>query len=159
MLNKRKAKEENDSHRKKCRKYNASYIKFGFTSQYRNGKECLQCVIYNKLLTNESMLPNKLERHLSSAHPSLAEKPKEYFLCKLENLTNQKASISSFFHTGQNTLMASYKVVYHVACSKKPHTIAGELILPDTTDLVGIMIGNNAAKKLKDVSLSNNTTG
>ena len=33
MLNKRKAKEENDSHRKKCRKNDASYIIFGFTSQ------------------------------------------------------------------------------------------------------------------------------
>ena len=44
MLNKSKAKEENDSHQKKCRKYNASYIKFGFTSQYRNGREYPQCV-------------------------------------------------------------------------------------------------------------------
>ena len=91
MLNKRKAKEENESHRKKYGKYNASYIKFGFTSQYRNRKECPQCVICNKLLENESMLPNKLNRHLSSAHPSLVEKPKEYFLRKLENLTNPKA--------------------------------------------------------------------
>ena len=83
MLNKRKAKKENDSHRKKYKKYNASYIKFGFTSQYRNRKKCPQCVICNKLLENESMLPNKLKRHLSSAHPSLVEKQKEYFLRKL----------------------------------------------------------------------------
>ena len=96
MLNKRKAKKENDSHRKKCRKYDASYITFGFTSQYRNGEECPQCVICSKLLANESMLPNKLKRHLSSAHPSLVEKPKECFLRKLENLANEKASISSF---------------------------------------------------------------
>ena len=103
------------------------------------------------------MLPNKLKRHLSSAHPSLVEKPKKYFLRKLENLTNQKASISSFSHTGQNVVMASYKVAYRVARCKKPHTIAEELILPAATDLVGIMIGDNAAKKLKDVPLSNNT--
>ena len=99
ILNKRKAIEENDSHRKKCGKHNAIYIKLGFTSQYRNGKECPQCVICNKLLANESMLSNKLKRHLSSVHPSLVEKPKEYFLHKLEKLTNQKASISSFSHT------------------------------------------------------------
>ena len=53
--------------------------------------------------------------------------------------------------------MASYKVAYRVARCKKPHTIAEELILPVATDLVGIMIGDNAAKKLKDVPLSNNT--
>ena len=156
MLNKRKAKEENDSHRKKCRKYDASYITFGFTSQYRNGEECPQCVICNKLLANESMLPNKLKRHLSSAHSSLVEKPKEYFLRKLENLANQKASTSIFSYTGQDVVMASYKVAYRVARCKKPHTIAEELILLAATDLVSIMVGENAAKKLKDVPLSNN---
>ena len=157
MLNKRRAKEENDSHRKKCGKYDASYITFGFTSQYRNGEECPQCVICNKLLGNESMLPNKLKRHLSSAHPTLVEKPKEYFLRKLESLANQKASISSFSHTGQDVVMASYKVAYRVARCKKPHTIAEELILPAATDLVSIMVGKNAAKKLKDVPLLNIT--
>ena len=96
-------------------------------------------IICSKLLANERMLPNKLKRHLSSAHPSLVEKPKEYFLRKLENLTNQKASISSFSHTGQNVVMASYKVAYRVA-RKKPHTIAEELILPAASHLVGIMI-------------------
>ena len=146
MLNKRKAKEENDSHQKKCRKYDASYTAFGFTSQYHNGEECPQCVICNKLLANESMLPNKLKRHLSSAHPSLVEKLKEYFLHKLENLANQKASISSFFHTVQDVVMVSYKVAYHVARCKKPYTFAEELILPAATDLVSFMVGENAAK-------------
>ena len=103
------------------------------------------------------MLPNKLKRHLNSAHPSLVEKPKEYFLRKLENLTNPKASISSFSHTGQNVVLASYKVAYRVARCKKLHIIAEELILPAATDLVSVTIGDNAAKKLKDVPLSNNT--
>ena len=44
-----------------------------------------------------------------------------------------------------------------MARCKKPHTIAEELILPAATDLVSIMVGENAAKKLKDVPLSNNT--
>ena len=104
------------------------------------------------------MFPNKLKQHLSSAHPSLVEKLKEYFLRKLENLANQKASMSSFSHTGQDVVMASYKVSYSVARCKKPHTIAEELILPAATDLVSIMVEENAAKKLKDVPLSNNTT-
>ena len=103
-----------------------SYVRFRFTSQYRNGEECSLCVICNKL---------------NSAHPSLVKKPKEYFLRKLENLANPEASISSFYHTGQNVVMASYKVAYRVARSKKPHTIAEELILPAATDLVSIMGG------------------
>ena len=52
--------------------------------------------------------------------------PKEYFLRKLENLANQKASISSFYHTGQNVVMASYTVVYCVDHCKKLLTIAEE---------------------------------
>ena len=77
------------------------------------------------------MFPNKLKRHLSSAHPSLVEKPKEYFLRKFENLANQKISISTFSHTGQNVAMASYKVAYREA-RKKTLTIAEELIFPAT---------------------------
>ena len=53
--------------------------------------------------------------------------------------------------------MASYKVVQHVARCKKPHTIAEELILPAATDMVSIMVEENAAKNLKDVPLQNNT--
>ena len=48
--------------------------------------------------------------------------------------------------------MVSYKVTYRVAHCKKPHTIAEELILPAATDLVSIMVGENA-----DVPSSNNT--
>ena len=50
--------------------------------------------------------------------------------------------------------MASYKVAYRVTRCKKPHTIAEELILLAATDLVSIMVGENAVKKLKDVPLS-----
>ena len=45
--------------------------------------------------------------------------------------------------------MASYKVAYCVGRCE-------ELILPAATDLAGIIIEDNAAKKLKDVLLSNN---
>ena len=119
MLNKRKAKEGNDSHRKKCKKYDASCITFGFTSQYRYGEECPQCVLCNKLLANESMLPNKLKRHFEFSASKLSRKTEKILLRKLENLANQKASISSFSYTGQNVVMASYKVAYSVARSKK----------------------------------------
>ena len=44
-----------------------------------------------------------------------------------------------------------------MARCRKPHTIAEELILSAATNLVSIMTGDNAAKKLKDFPLSNNT--
>ena len=82
MLNKKKAKEESNSQRKKCRKYDASYKKFGFTSRYRNGKECPQCVICSKLLANKSMLLNKLKRHLSFSASKLSRKAERIFFAQ-----------------------------------------------------------------------------
>ena len=52
---------------------------------------------------------------------------------------------------------ASYRVAYLVARKKKPHTIAEELILPCAKEMVRLVLGAEAAQKLSDVSLSNNT--
>ena len=114
----------------KIRKYNRDYIAYGFTCEYLNGEESPQCVICRKVLANESMLPNKLKRHLSTTHPSLVDKSKEYFKNKLSELKCQKSTITAFSRNeiSQRALMASYKVAYCVAKCKKPHTIAKELI-------------------------------
>ena len=82
------------------------------------------------------MFLHKLKRHLSFVDIKFRKKAEKFFIRKLENLSNQKAAISSFFHTGQNVPMASYKVAYRVACCKKPPTIAEELILPVAIDLL-----------------------
>ena len=58
------------------RKYNESYIKFGFTSLVDQGVEKRQCVICNRVLGNESLRPSKLNliRHLNTSYPELIEK-------------------------------------------------------------------------------------
>ncbi|GFU73638.1 SCAN domain-containing protein 3, partial [Trichonephila clavipes] len=40
---------------------------------------------------------------------------------------------------------------------KKPHTIAEELILPAAIEIVETMFGNNFAKELQSIPLSNDT--
>lgn len=45
--------------------------------------------------------------------------------------------------------MASYRVAYRIAQSKKPHTIAEQLILPAALDMVSIMLDETSAAKLK----------
>ena len=72
--------------KKKLRKYDPDYISFGFTCEFRNGEDSPQCVICGKILANESMLPNKLKRHLSTSHATLVNKPKEFFVRKLSEL-------------------------------------------------------------------------
>ena len=46
-------------------------------------------------------------------------------------------------------LMASYHVAYKVAKSKKPHTIAEEVIKPCALDMAKIVLGKEASNKLK----------
>ena len=44
-----------------------------------------------------------------------------------------------------------------IAKAKRPHTIGEELILLCAKDIVGLMIGTDAVKKLSGISLSDNT--
>lgn len=48
-------------------------------------------------------------------------------------------------------------VSYHEATEKKTHTIAEKQILPAAIDMVSTIIYEKAAKKLKCISLSENT--
>ncbi|CAM1304437.1 Uncharacterised protein r2_g1438 [Pycnogonum litorale] len=53
----------------KKRKYDTSYIQYGFQCLITNGEEKPQCVLCMKVLSNDSLRPNKLKQHLSSVHP------------------------------------------------------------------------------------------
>ena len=55
------------------------------------------------------------------------------------------------------TLLASYKVAYRIARTKKPHTIAETLILPAAVDMVAVMFGEAEANKLHSIPLSDTT--
>jgi hypothetical protein len=59
------------------RKYDTSYIKWGFTCT----EDGLQpfCVICNETLSNQSMKPAFLQRHLNSKHKDLASKLTDFF--------------------------------------------------------------------------------
>ena len=157
---KRKITFEDDSDRpkKKSRRYNDSYLDFGFTFVLLNGEEKPQCVICSKVLASESMLPNKLKRHLGSSHPQFVNKPREFFARKLNDLKKQVSTISQFTQLPSKALLASYQVAHRIAKCKKSHTIAEELILPAAVDLATTMIGEEAAQKLILVpQLSNDT--
>ncbi|GFT67532.1 zinc finger BED domain-containing protein 5 [Trichonephila clavipes] len=54
----------------KKRKYDESYISFGFVDS--NGSAL--CMLCSKLLPNSSMAPAKLRRHLETVHPECKDK-------------------------------------------------------------------------------------
>ena len=86
---KRKSLIENDKSKKMSRKYIDPCLDFGFKFILQNGEEKPPCVICNKILTSESMLPNKLKRHLTSSHLQFASKPRNFFARKLNDMKSQ----------------------------------------------------------------------
>ena len=63
----------------KKRRYNYSYIEYGFTCIINNGEKRPQCVIYNKVLSNDSLKPTKLKQHLHNVNQQHKDKSKIFF--------------------------------------------------------------------------------
>ncbi|XP_044747389.1 uncharacterized protein LOC123312268 [Coccinella septempunctata] len=60
-------------YKKKCRRYSVDYLKFGFLPS-KADKRLPICLLCNKLLSNDSMKPSKLEDHLRRCHPDKVER-------------------------------------------------------------------------------------
>ena len=141
----------------KGRKYDPSYISFGFTSTIVNGEERPQCVICLNILAIDSMVPSKLKRHLEKQHQEYASKDSDFFKRKLKGFSQQKQVFETTTTVATKALLASYKVAHRIAQCKKPHTIAETLLLPAAIDMVEIMCGEASAQQLKKIPLSDNT--
>uniref|UniRef100_K7FCM8 DUF4371 domain-containing protein n=1 Tax=Pelodiscus sinensis TaxID=13735 RepID=K7FCM8_PELSI len=139
------------------RKYSEDYIKFGFTCQEKESMDLPQCVICFKVLGNDSMKPAKLKLHLEKCHPNLLQKDEDYFEWRLSGLKWQHLdSTSAFYNKTSNAVRASYIDAYNVAQAKELHTIVEELVLPCAKEMVRLVLGEEATKKLNDI-LSNDT--
>lgn len=138
----------------KLRKYDESYIEFGFIENSDGRPKCVICL---KVLANEGMKPAKLKRHLITKHPEYASKPKDFFRRKSEEYTRQKTRMVNLATIPEKAHKASYLVALRIAKSKKPHTIGEELILPSAVEMCEVMLGSEAANKLKSIPLSNDT--
>ena len=141
----------------KKRKYDPSYLSFGFISVINAEVEKPMCLLCSKVLAADSMRPGKLKRHLETTHSDYVDKPKEFFQRKLDEFTKQKQMLKEVVHSPSNALLASYLVPYRIAKCKKPHTVAETLVLPAAIDMVKVMFGESYAKKLRQIPLSDNT--
>lgn len=143
----------------KTRKYDPSYLSFGFTSVIANGIEKPMCLLCSKVLAADSMRPAKLKRHLEKNHSENYDKSLDFFKRKLEEKKKQKQIFSKSNDVSSNALLASYHVSYRIAKCKKPHTIGENLVLPAAMDIVRTMFGESYAKQLQQIPLSDNTVG
>ncbi|XP_064098729.1 zinc finger BED domain-containing protein 5-like [Macrobrachium nipponense] len=84
----------------KKRKYIEDYIRFRFVSLQKDDNELPQCVICYKTLSNDGMRPSRLERHLRTTHPALADKPKAFFEKKKTHFEDMESEHEALlFHT------------------------------------------------------------
>lgn len=139
------------------RKYDPNYLAYGFTFVESKGKQCPLCVVCKQILANSSMAPTKLLRHLTTAHPLLKDKPKEYFQHLNDELKGQKKCMDEFGQTELAAIESSFAVAYEIAKAKKPFTIAEQLLQPCISKVVEIMLGSAASAKINLVPLSDTT--
>ena len=61
------------------RKYVATYLHFGFIATDDAGVLKQQCVVCGVVLSNDSMKPSHLKKHLHAKQKEISTKPKEFF--------------------------------------------------------------------------------
>ncbi|GBP20821.1 Protein FAM200B [Eumeta japonica] len=77
----------------KRRKFCDEYLAFGLPRTNLNGEERPQCVICYEVLSNESMKPAKLQRHLEKKHQDLHEKSQSLLKINASKLERSKITI------------------------------------------------------------------
>ena len=108
-------------------------------------------------LSNNSMKPSHLPRHLTTKHASHVGKPSSFFKTKFSEFRSSQDAIRKVTTTSEKAIQASYAVSLLVAKAKKPFTIIEELQLPAAKVLAETMIDKTAADKYNAVPLSNDT--
>ena len=141
------------------RSYKEAFLDVGFTSLSEHDVEKPQCVICNEVLSNESLKMNKLRRHLEKRHPESMNKDREFFKRRevLLKKTRLDFRVNPTLSASKQIMFASYLVALRIAKTMKPHTIGEQLVKPAALEMVKIVCGDEAAKKLQSIPLSDNT--
>ncbi|KAK9687383.1 hypothetical protein QE152_g36477 [Popillia japonica] len=145
--------------KKKCRQYSVDHLKFGFLPSEAD-KRLPMCLLCNKVLSNDSMKPSKLEDHLRRYHPDKINKGLKYFRILKEKYEKRPAVHCMFALTSKSNddgLRASYNISLLIAKCGIPHTIGEQLILPAVEEVLKTVLHKSPFDILKRILLSNNT--
>ena len=138
------------------RKYNEDYIGFGFIVSERDSWLPYR-LICSTTLSNEAMVPSKLERHLTKNHPEHKDRPREHFEKLRSNIKKQSKKMKLFCSIPEKAQIASYKIARLLEKKKKPHAEAESIILPALEIAVESMISHEAVEQVKRIPLSSDT--
>ena len=88
----------------------------------------------------------------------MVQKDKSYFERHLSLFKRQRLdSFGTYYERTTNAVRASYIVAYKVAQAEKPHTIVEQLLLLCAKKMVRLVVGDDAARKLDNIPMSNDT--
>ena len=109
----------------KKRKYSEDYLQYGFTDAIANGQVVLQCAICFQILSNDSLRPSRLQRHLQTKHSSHQDKPLAFFQSKKDSLKKMRIASKKTFCLllSAEVVEASLEIAIMIAQAKKPHNI------------------------------------
>ncbi|GBP39620.1 SCAN domain-containing protein 3 [Eumeta japonica] len=119
-------------------------------------KQLPMCLLCNKVLSNDSMKPSKLEDHLKRCHTDKIGKDLKYFQTlkeKYEKRPTMHSMIASTSQSNDDGLRASYNISLLTAKSGKPHTIGGQLILPAVEEVLKTVLHKSPFDVLKRIPL------
>ena len=139
------------------RKYDDTYLDFGFSWTGNEDHFSPLCLVCGCEMSNESMLPSNLSRHLKSKHPHLQGKDLSYFKRLLEQNRKQASIFKSKMAVSEKAQIASLEMSEMIAQNLKSHTLAELMILPACRKMVRTMLGDEAEKEIKKIPLSNDT--
>ncbi|XP_021119079.1 zinc finger MYM-type protein 6 [Heterocephalus glaber] len=166
MLNEKSDAEFNAPPAKKKRigffhTYDAEYLKVGFIicPGSKESSPRPQCVICGEILPSENMKPANLSHHLKTKHSELEDKPVDFFEQKSLEMECQNSSLKKCLLVEKSLVKASYLIAFQIAASKKPFSIAEELIKPYLVEMCSEVLGSSAGDKMQTIPLSNNTIG
>jgi hypothetical protein len=105
------------------------------------------CVLFNKVFSNNSTLPNKRR-----SHPEYKYKHISFFKRKFDLLNYQSLTVKRSKTYNENSTEASYRVSYRIALAQKAHTFAETLIKPCAVEIATCVLVNSRKRNLKEFS-------
>ncbi|XP_068232174.1 protein FAM200C-like [Palaemon carinicauda] len=146
----------------KTRKWSDEYVKYGFTAflDDKGGPDRAQCMTCHFIVCNSNLKPARLRDH-QLKHPTTEHEQSLEALQAKRARYEKKGTLPQlgFKPVQKPLLQASYEVAYQCIRAKASHSAPENLIKPCTIRMVELILGTEAAKKMKDVPLSNNVIG
>ena len=141
----------------KVRKYDPSYLQWGFVPTGDRGAPNAICVVCQTILGNSSLNPAKLQRHLKSKHPDYVDRPREFFERLSTALASSQRLLQQPSEASQRAEEVSFRISHLIGKAGEAHTIGEKLIKPSLLETSKCLFGEKEIKAVQRIPLSNDT--